>query len=263
MTLRRLLTGAAVFALGAGTAASGLADLPGAAQPTPAPTATPVQPGEEGRLLYLRDCAWCHGNDGTGTDRGPGLWGVGAASADFMLRTGRMPIPEPEVQPRRSDPAYPDPQIRALVSYVASLGGGPQIPEVHPEAGHLAEGLQLYERNCAACHSSTGIGAALTSGLIAPTVLRSTPTEIAEAVRLGGAGLRSGNMPEFDESVIDEQELDSLIAYVLELQEPHDRGGHPLLRLGPVAEGFVTFAVALLLSLLLIRWIGERSGGRE
>src|SRR5262245_58205015 len=45
-----------------------------------------------GRALYQTGCSSCHGEDATGTDDVPSLVGVGAAAADFQLRTGRMPL---------------------------------------------------------------------------------------------------------------------------------------------------------------------------
>jgi ubiquinol-cytochrome c reductase cytochrome c subunit len=48
--------------------------------------------GGEGAALYLQSCAACHGPGGVGSAAGPPLIGVGAAAADFMLRTGRMPL---------------------------------------------------------------------------------------------------------------------------------------------------------------------------
>src|SRR5438094_5901256 len=91
--------------------------------PLPTPTSGP------GRDLFLRDCAWCHGAQGEGTNRGPSLAGVGAADADFWLSTGRMPVPQPEQDPRRQPAHYPPGMIRALVEYVAALGPGPPIPQ--------------------------------------------------------------------------------------------------------------------------------------
>jgi ubiquinol-cytochrome c reductase cytochrome c subunit len=211
------------------------------------------------RLLYQQDCAWCHGADGQGTTFGPSLVGVGAASADFMLRTGRMPIAKVEPQPERRAPTYTPEQIAALVDYVAALGPGPPVPSVDPAAGDLAEGQQLYERNCAACHSSTGFGGALTNGLQAPGLGASSPTEIAEAVRIGGAGLRTGHMPRFGPDILSDQQLDSLVRYVDDLRHPENRGGLGLDLIGPVAEGFVAWAGVLLALLLFTRWIGKRS----
>jgi quinol---cytochrome-c reductase cytochrome c subunit len=214
-----------------------------------------------GRALYLRDCAWCHGNNGEGTDRGPTLQGVGPASADFMLSTGRMPIAQPQDNPPRRPPVYDRAQIDELVEYVASLGTGIQIPSVDPAAGNLQEGASLYEINCAACHSSTGIGGALTQGLEAPSILDSTSLQIAEAMRLGGAGAFSGNMPRFGPDQVSDQQVDSIVSYILFLQHRErrtDRGGLSLGRWGPVAEGFVAWAVGLLALLVVVRWIGER-----
>src|SRR2546427_11379122 len=71
--------------------------------PRPAP---PFNPADPGVVLYLRDCAWCHGNQADGTTRGPSLIGVGAASADFELSTGRMPLTKVEEEPERRTPHY-------------------------------------------------------------------------------------------------------------------------------------------------------------
>src|SRR2546430_7755891 len=55
------------------------------------------------------------------------------------------------------DPAYPPEDIAAIVAYVQSLGPpGPPIPQVDLMRGSLTEGLNLYQANCAACHSTTG-----------------------------------------------------------------------------------------------------------
>ena len=229
---------------------------------TPVPTATPSPPpiptsvSGPGRDLYLRDCAWCHGSQGEGTGYGPTLVGVGAASADFMLSTGRMPIPRPDVQPQRAEVPYTNAQIAALVKLVASLGSGPPIPLVNPAAGNLAAGAGLYLENCAACHGSTGAGGALTNGLIAPSLDRSTPVEVAEAIRIGGAGVRSGNMPQFGPDTLSDQQVNDIARYVEYIRHPDDRGGQNLGHLGPIPEGFVAWALGLLSLVLVIRWIG-------
>ena len=157
-----------------------------------------------GGITYLRDCAWCHGAAGDGTTNGPSLIGVGTASVDFMLSTGRMPIPEPEEQPQRRPPSYSPAQIAALVEFLTRyVEGGPDIPSVDPSAGVLGRGEDLYQQNCAACHSSSGVGGALTNGLIAPSLHDSTPRQIAEAMRVGGAGYRNGHMPKFGPEIFD------------------------------------------------------------
>ena len=167
-----------------------------AQSPSPTPSSgglassSPLALGSPGRLLYQQDCAWCHGADGGGTANGPSLVGVGAASADFMLRTGRMPISSAEEAPQRTRPMYASDQIAALDGFVASLGAGPAIPTIDPMAGRLGEGQQLYEIHCAACHSSTGAGS-LRHVLRLPihrtntTRISSAPTQVTNPSAIG------------------------------------------------------------------------------
>jgi ubiquinol-cytochrome c reductase cytochrome c subunit len=183
---------------------------------------------------------------------------VGTASTDFMLRTGRMPIPRPEQDPERAEVPYAEQQIDELVSFVASLGqgDGPPIPGVDISSGDIVEGALLYQEHCAACHGALGSGGALTNGLIAPALRQSTPIEVAEAIRIGGAGYLSGNMPRFGPEILPEEQLNSIARYVEYLRDPEDRGGQDLGHLGPIPEGFVAWAVGLLALVLVIRWIG-------
>jgi len=176
-------------------------------------------------------------------------------AADFYLSTGRMPVAKPINDPPRRPPAYDRPQIDQLVAYVASLGPGPAIPRVNPREGALAQGAELYEVNCAACHSSAGVGGALTQGKEAPSFLAATPTEIAEAMRLGG----TGNMPVFGPDTLDQQQVDSIVRYVQTLQHPRDRGGLALGHIGPIAEGFIAWVVGLLLMVVFVRWTGTKA----
>jgi quinol---cytochrome-c reductase cytochrome c subunit len=219
------------------------------ASPVPSPGSTPTS--GPGRDLFLRDCAWCHGAQGEGTNRGPPLVGVGAADADFWLSTGRMPIPEPEQDPRRQPPHYPPAMIRALVEYVAALGPGPPIPQVDVASASLPGGAILYRDNCAACHGATGAGGALTSGLDAPPLGQSTPVQVAEAIRLG-----PGTMPAFGPEAIDDARVDAIARYVQDIRRPEDRGGNGLGHLGPIPEGMVAWLVGLLAIVLVTRWIG-------
>jgi ubiquinol-cytochrome c reductase cytochrome c subunit len=219
------------------------------------PTATATQPAGQaarGRELYQQACASCHGQRGEGTQRGPGLIGVGAASAHYYLSTGRMPIAEEQRSPSRGEPAFGQADIDALIDFVAALGGGPPIPSVDPAAGRLAEGERLYQDNCAACHSATGIGGALTSGQVAPSLRPSTPVQIAEAIRVG-----PGAMPTFNPETLDDRQVDSITRYVGELQRGGDPGGHGLGRIGPVTEGLVAWVIGLGLLVLVIRRLGK------
>ncbi|MDQ3973765.1 MAG: c-type cytochrome, partial [Actinomycetota bacterium] len=207
-----------------------------------------------GEQLFLQSCAFCHGERGQGTHRGPPIADAGAANAHYQLSTGRMPIDEPIQQPSRSAPSFDPEEIAALVDYVDSLGGGPPIPQINPERGDLGKGAEVYLLNCASCHGTTGVGSVLLGHFDAPALFASTPLQIAEAIRVGPT-----TMPSFGHDVLNDEELDSVVAYVLYLQDPVDAGGLPLGRFGPVAEGAValTFGVGVLL--LITRWLGKQA----
>jgi ubiquinol-cytochrome c reductase cytochrome c subunit len=208
---------------------------------------------EAGRELYLTACVSCHGVDGVGTGYGPSLHQAGEASADFYLRTGRMPLASPSIQAPQKPVAYTDQQIRELVAYVATLGDGPAIPEIDPDSADLALGGELFLANCAACHNSAGIGGALSYGQHAPSLWSVEPTQIAEAVRIG-----PGQMPVFGPETITDAELDAIVRYVQYLQNPEKPGGLQLGGAGPVPEGFVAWVVGIGVLVLFIRWITRR-----
>lgn len=213
-----------------------------------------IAPAVAIRGVFLADCAVCHGADGAGTSRGPTLVGVGAASVDYWVSTGRMPLSKPTDKDRRRPPRYSPAEIRDLVSYVTTVaGGGPAIPAVNPRVGDIARGGELYRLDCAACHQWSGDGGALLHR-DAPPVRAATTAQIAEAVRVG-----PGQMPAFGAAAITDPDLNGLVAYVRSLRNPDDRGGNPLWHLGPLAEGAVAFVFGLGILMLATRWIGERA----
>jgi ubiquinol-cytochrome c reductase cytochrome c subunit len=230
--------------LAAGLAAATAAPRSGAAATAPRDVAT----------VYREDCAVCHGGEGQGSDRGPTLVGAGRAAVDYYLSTGRMPINDPDDIPRRHRPKYSATMIRALVDYVWELTGrsGPDIPRVDLRAANIARGGELYRLNCAACHSWAGTGGELTERQ-APSIKPSTPTQIAEAVRVG-----PGWMPQFGTAAIPDAQLPDVVAYARYAAHPDNRGGTPLGHVGPLAEGAVSVFVGLGLLLLFTRWIGTR-----
>jgi ubiquinol-cytochrome c reductase cytochrome c subunit len=130
---------------------------------------------------------------------------------------------------------------------------GEPIPAVDPTRGHLSEGAQLYQRNCAPCHGWAGIGGAV-GPQDAPSLHYATPVQIAEAVRIG-----PGTMPRYGQALFDSEQLDSLTRYVLFLRRPTDRGGASLSHVGPLIEGFVGLGIGLLLIVVTTRYIGTRS----
>ena len=200
---------------------------------------------DEDEEAYLSECAGCHGPDGSGTEWAPSILDEGAAGADFMMRTGRMPLDRPTDPIERGAPQLDEEQIRRIVDHVATFEGGTPVPDPQPVAGDLATGADLYLLNCAACHGSTGVGAALVGSRNAPDVLRADAIEIAEAIRSG-----PGPMPAYPEALVDQHELDSIVRYVLHLDERTSVGGWSLGRWGPVAEG----AVAWLIGVVVVVW---------
>jgi ubiquinol-cytochrome c reductase cytochrome c subunit len=208
---------------------------------------------EKGRALYGVRCVSCHGDDGAGIRGvGPDIRGQGAAGAHYWITSGRMPAEEglPSQSERKESP-FTDDEITALVAYVASLKPGPPIPEVDPDAGDIARGGELFRLNCAACHQAALAGGALSYGRNAPTLEPVTPVQIAEALKLG-----PGQMPVFD--YFSEDEVNSLIAYIRDLQHQDSPGGFSLGRIGPIPEGFVAIAGGLGLIVLFAVWIGLR-----
>lgn len=208
---------------------------------------------DEGRRLFENACASCHGAGGTGTDLGPPVIGAGAAGSDFMLTTGRMPLEDPHRQPVRKPAAFNDEQISQINAYVASLGPGPAIPEVDVDRGDLVRGQQLYSENCAACHSSAGSGGAVGAGLEAPALTRSNPLQVVQAMRIG-----PGTMPVFEERTISEEDANSIARYLVFLENAPDPGGLGIGRIGPIAEGAVTWIVGVGLLVMACRMIGDK-----
>lgn len=190
---------------------------------------------EEGRLLFQRSCASCHGADGSGGDFGPSLEKAGEAAADFQLRTGRMPLADPASQTARKEPLFEPGQIEALVAFVGSLGDGPQIPAVELAGTDVANGQEIFQSNCAPCHGSTGNGGAAGPEALAPGLYRSTSLDVAEAVITG-----PGQMPRFG---FPDEERHDLVAYIDFLQRQSPPGGASLGGVGPVPEGFAAWLI--------------------
>jgi ubiquinol-cytochrome c reductase cytochrome c subunit len=235
------------------------------------PGAAAAQVGEgvgapSGAALYSAHCVTCHGIGGRGVaspssgvlgvkGQGPPLRGVGARAADFYLRTGYMPLRDPHQQPWRKRSPFSDAQIDALVRYVASFGHGPPVPRPQPERGDVAHGLVLFTEHCAGCHQVAAQGGYVTGARV-PRLDRATPTQIAEAVRVGPYV-----MPRFTPSQISNRDLDSLIAYVEYAKSPDDRGGWSLGHIGPVPEGIVSWLLAGAALVATCVVIGRRGAG--
>lgn len=205
-----------------------------------------------GRALYLAGCSSCHGLAAQGVrGSGPSLRDAGAQAADFYLSTGRMPLDKPGHEPLRGESPYTQTQIDALVRYIGSLGG-PPIPEVHPERGDLSRGQHTYALYCAGCHQSVGEGGVVPGGL-PPELKQATPTQVAEAIRIGPF-----LMSAFTQKQIDQQALNDVARYVEYTKNPDDPGGWSIGHIGPVPEGMVTWLIGLAALIGFTRLLGDR-----
>jgi ubiquinol-cytochrome c reductase cytochrome c subunit len=216
-----------------------------------------IGPGE---ALFEQNCSSCHGVDGTGTANGPNLVGLGPATADFWVSTGRMPLGNPDTQPIQKAPRFSDKKVLEIAAFVGSLGptakGFPSgIPVVNLKHTNLATGDSLFVLNCAACHTITGSGDALADGNSAPSLHKAYPYQAVEAMRIGPA-----NMPHFGPDQLDNQQVADIVAYVTgPIQHPNNAGGLGLGGIGPVAEGFIGLFIGVGGLMLVAFWIGDRT----
>jgi ubiquinol-cytochrome c reductase cytochrome c subunit len=219
-----------------------------------AASAPQVTDAGRGADLFQASCAACHGPGGAGTENGPDIRNAGAAGADFQLRTGRMPLPQPNEPVRRPQPAFSEQDIEDLVAHVASLGVGPPIPDVQVDAASdTAAGRAAYVATCAACHGAGASGDAVGGGAIAPQLHDVAPTQVGEAIRTG-----PGAMPRFGPDQVSDEQLGEIAAYLQYLHRDAAPGGASLGGVGPVVEGYVGWIVYLVALVGLTRWIERR-----
>ena len=212
----------------------------------------------EGKQIFLRGCSSCHGLNAEGGKVAPSLIGVGAAAVDFQVGTGRMPMADLGVQAVRKKPAYNPDEVAALAAYVASLAPGPAIPNqevmYYERDGNTAQGGELFRTNCAMCHNFAGQGGALTQGKFAPTLMKSTPQEIYEAMITGPQ-----SMPVFSDKIITPSEKLSIIKWIKAAQNEPNLGGASMGRVGPVTEGLLVWTLGLGLLIGIAVWLATKA----
>jgi len=213
---------------------------------------------DEGREIFLKGCSSCHGLNAEGGEIAPSLIGVGAASVDFQVATGRMPMGDMSVQAMRKTPVYNAEEVYALAMYVASLAPGPEIPTEemlnYERDGSTAEGGELFRTNCAMCHNFAGQGGALTQGKYAPTLMGVTPRHIYEAMITGPQA-----MPVFADKTITPAEKLSIIKWIKAAENEPQLGGAALGRVGPVTEGLLVWTLGLGLLIGVAVWLATKA----
>lgn len=241
----------------------------------------------QGENLYVA-CVNCHGPAGLGLEnttraQGPALIGVGAASVDFMVRTGRMPAVSALDPLIRRESTYDQTDRAALTAYVTQLtlnaieaqderraeaetAGeeftevpitfGPDIPQVGDTSdANLARGRELFTSNCAACHGPTAAGIAVGQDDVSSNLKGVEPVVIAEAIRVG-----PGVMPVFGEETVAQEDLEAIVAWTNDVTTRSSPGGFALGRGGPVSEGLIAWVVGIGLLGAVIYLLGEREG---
>jgi ubiquinol-cytochrome c reductase cytochrome c subunit len=223
-----------------------------------APEAADIQAGRS--LFVSGGCVTCHGLNADGVkDKGPTLIGVGAASVDFQVGTGRMPLAQAGQQAIARTPVFSDDEIAQLAAYVASLAPGPAIPSSDQYAtdnltdAELAEGGELFRTNCAGCHNFAGKGGALPDGRDAPALTDTAPVHIFEAMLTG-----PGQMPVFADTTITQADKQKIIGYIEHVRTADNPGGSALGSLGPVTEGLWGWIAGMGSLIVIAVWLAAR-----
>jgi len=163
-----------------------------------------------------------------------------------------------------------------LAVWSAAAGGRQQPPPARtPSDAALARrGRDLYAGTCATCHGENLRGvpgrgpALLRGGAAAADFYLSTgrmpiadPTDEPSRAepQMSGADIAAlvayvgsfGDLPQRD--------LDDVAAYVRYTAHPDDRGGWGIGNIGPVPEGMVTWLLAAVALLGIVRALGERA----
>ena len=213
---------------------------------------------KEGKQIFTRGCASCHGINAEGGSIAPSLIGVGAASVDFQVGTGRMPLSDMSQQAMRKKPLYNEQETAALAAYVATLAPGPASVTNQQLSwerdGNVAQGGELFRTNCAMCHNFAAQGGALSQGKYAPTLMGVEPKYVYEALITGPQ-----SMPVFSDKTITPLEKLSIIKWIKAAQNEPSLGGASLGRVGPVTEGLLVWTLGLGLLIGVSVWLASKA----
>lgn len=115
-----------------------------------------------GMSLYRRLCGECHALDATGY-RGPNLiaYMANGAADEAMFQVIRRGVPGTEMPASNR----PDHEILQIIAYLRNIGS--VAPSETMPAGNIANGQQIFTRQCQTCHRVAGKG-----GRIGPDLSR-------------------------------------------------------------------------------------------
>ena len=128
-----------------------------------------------GMSLYRRMCGECHALDATGY-RGPSLiaYMANGAADEAMFQVIRKGVPGTEMPQSNR----PDHEILQIMAYLRNMGA--VAPAETAPAGNVANGAQLFAKQCQNCHRVAGKG-----GRLGPDLSRvgSARTQAAHGAR--------------------------------------------------------------------------------
>ena len=192
---------------------------------------------DRGGELYQRWCAVCHATDGSGTAAGPPIDEVSIAYMDLTMRTGYMPLADPNRGVRERE--FTDGEREAALVYmVEEFDLTDEVEE--PGPGDPRLGQESYVMHCAQCHGASGEGGVAGQDATVPRTRGVEPLLIAQSVRVG-----QFQMPAFSKEQISDQELADLVAFLEDRPSASPFGMADLTRVAAFAWAAVLTAVIL------------------
>lgn len=183
-----------------------------------------------GQLLFQKNCAVCHGNEGAG-----GV-GVPLNMKDFLTTTSNKYLQKTirMGRPGRIMPAFgnlSDKQIASIIQHIRSWGPGIKAPVYSQDAikGDVKKGLAIYDAVCFNCHRERGIGGKGTgvtfsrpreAEILAPAIgnpafLTSASDHMIKTIIM--TGRESTPMTSAQSMGINENDVDNVVSYLRSL----------------------------------------------
>lgn len=210
----------------------------------------PSAPPPDGKKIFLSQCAKCHGDYGQGVSAAVSYAGPSLQAEHLPGNVMAAMEIGPEHMPRFQYVLSSE-EMRAVARYVTQT-----LAVIPLSGGNLSEGGELYRSYCAPCHRTDLHGGGLAFvGTNAPSIANKSAALVAGAIRWG-----PGPMPSFPPTVLNDQQVASIVDYVVAMQHPASPGGSPLGWYGPVAEGFAAWVMLLVLVLFSI-WVEHGGQG--